>query len=383
MKVSILNLKRLHESIKPDIDKAIADVFNMQNFILGSQVSELETKVADYIGTKHAVGVASGTDALVIALKAAAYKMYGRESYNEGDEIITTPFTFVATGDSILLAGAKPVFVGIDPGTCNINTEEVKKYISESGSRVVGILPVHIYGQSCDMHEIMEIAKENNLCVIEDVAQAFGGEWEDKKLGSIGGAGCMSFFPSKNLGCFGDGGMVVTNDDVIAGTAGMLRKHGGKDKYNVDLLGHNSRLDTLQASILLAKIKYIDLWNNGRRNVAAVYNKELSGIDGLVIPADGLISTHRNLHVYHQYTCRTDRRDALQAFLKERGVVSMVYYPVSLHKQKLFMDKSVIAGDLQTSEQAVKQVLSLPIDPLQNEEETMYVVEQIKEFFAK
>ncbi len=382
MKVSILNLKRLHESIKPEIDKAIADVFNMQNFILGIQVSELETKVAEYIGTKHAIGVASGTDALVIALKAAAFKMYGRESFKEGDEIITTPFTFVATGDSILLAGAKPVFVGIDPGTCNIDTDEIKKYISENGSRVVGILPVHIYGQSCDMHEIMEIAKEKSLCVIEDVAQAFGAEWENKKLGSIGEAGCISFFPSKNLGCFGDGGMIVTNDDGIAETTGMLRKHGGKDKYNVDLLGHNSRLDTLQASILLAKIKHIDTWNNGRRNIAAVYNRELSDIDGLVIPADGLVSSHQNLHVYHQYTCRTSKRDALQAFLKESGIGSMIYYPVSLHKQKLFMDKAVIAGNLQTSEQATEQVLSLPIDPLQNEEETMYVVQKIKEFFS-
>ena len=376
MKVSILNLKRLHESIRSEIDSAIEDVFEAQNFILGKQVGELEANIARYIGTKHAIGVASGTDALLLALKAHAYRIYGKENFNNGDEIITTPFTFVATADTILLSGAKPVFVDIDQSNYNIDSAKIRKYLSANGSKVVAIIPVHLYGQACEMDEIMKIAEEYDLHIIEDAAQAFGGKWRDKKLGSIGTSGCLSFFPSKNLGCFGDGGMVVTNDDDTAEMVDILRKHGGKDKYNVNLLGHNSRIDTIQASILLAKLRHIDRWNEGRRKVAEIYNKELSKIEGIRLPS----SIQEGYHVYHQYTIMVRKRNEFQVFLKEKGIGSMVYYPVPLHKQVLFEGKAIIGGDLNNTEYVASHVLSLPIDPLQSEEETNYVVACIREY---
>lgn len=378
MKVPMLNLKRLHDEIKPEINDAIESVYNEQNFILGKQVKELESNIAEYIGAGHAIGVASGTDALLVALKALAMKIYGKESFNDGDEIITTPFTFVATGDTIMLSGARPVFIDIDQSSYNLDPAKIRKYLSSHTSNVVAIIPVHLYGQACDMDEIMKIAEEHDLYVIEDVAQALGGKWRDEKLGNIGIAGCLSFFPSKNLGCFGDGGMVVTNDDTIAETVDILRKHGGKDKYNVKLLGHNSRLDTLQASILLAKVKHLDRWNEGRRKVAEIYDRELAGIERLQIP-----SSHPDCyHVYHQYTIMVQERDGFQATLKGKGIDTMVYYPFSLHKQALFKGKAVMADDLKNAEYAASNVLSLPIDPLQSEEETKYVVKCIKEIMG-
>jgi len=232
------------------------------------------------------------------------------------------------------------------------------------------------------MDEIMQTAKEFGVYVIEDVAQAFGGKWKDKKLGNFGIAGCLSFFPTKGLGGFGDGGMVVTNDKTIAEIVDMLRKHGGKDKYNVSILGHNSRLDTLQASILLRKLKYIDKWNKNKRKIAQAYNTELSGINDIILPV-----AHNSLPitpVYHQYTIRVKKRDELQAYLKKKEIQTMVYYPISLHKQKLFdgrVNPVRKFGSLKNSELVTKEVLSLPIDPLQTEEETTYVVNMIKDFF--
>jgi len=382
MKVPILNLKRLHNSIKDEIYEAFDDVFSEQHFILGKQVKQLEERVSSYIGTKYAVGVASGTDALLLALKALSYKIYGREHFKPEDEIITTPFTFVATADTILLSGATPVFIDIDPYTYNINPKNIREYLSNNSSEVKAIIPVHLYGQACNMDEIMQTAKEFGVYVIEDVAQAFGGKWKDKKLGSIGVAGCLSFFPTKGLGAFGDGGMVVTNDKTIAEAVDMLRKHGGKDKYNVSILGHNSRLDALQASILLKKLKYVDKWNENKRKIAQVYNNELSGINDIILPV-----AHNSspiTPVYHQYTIRVKKRDELQAHLKKKEIQTMVYYPISLHKQKLFdgrVNPVRKLGSLKNSELVTKQVLSLPIDPLQTEEETTYIVNMIKEFF--
>jgi len=382
MKVPILNLKRLHNSIKDEIYEAFDDVFSEQHFILGKQVKQLEERISSYIGTKYAVGVASGTDALLLALKALSYKIYGREHFKAEDEIITTPFTFVATADTILLSGATPVFIDIDPYTYNINPENIREYLSNNSSKVKAIIPVHLYGQACNMDEIMQTAKEFGVYVIEDVAQAFGGKWKDKKLGNFGIAVCLSFFPTKGLGSFGDGGMVVTNDKTIAEIVDMLRKHGGKDKYNVNILGHNSRLDTLQASILLKKLKYVDKWNENKRKIAQVYNNELSGINDIILPV-----AHNSLPitpVYHQYTIRVKKRDELQAYLKKKEIQTMVYYPISLHKQKLFdgrVNPVRKFGSLKNSELVTKQVLSLPIDPLQTEEETTYVVNMIKEFF--
>src|SRR3972149_441449 len=283
--IPMLDLRREYEYMKKDIDAAISRCLEHQKWILGPEVGELERKIAEYIGVKHCIGISSGTDALVLALRALAIKTKGKEYFDRDDEIITTPFTFTATGDAILRAGATPVFVDINPDTYNIDPVKIREYISSAGpDNIVGIVPVHLYGQSCGMDEIMEIARENDLFILEDVAQAFGGKWKGKRLGAIGTAGTFSFFPSKNLGGFGDGGMVSTNDDEIAELVRMLLKHGGRDKYNVDHIGYNARLDTLQAAILLAKFKYIDEFNERRRKIAEIYNRELADIDGVVLP---------------------------------------------------------------------------------------------------
>ena len=254
-------------------------------------MKELEDKIAEYLGVRHCIGVSSGTDALVLSLRALAIKLKGQEYFDRNDKIITTPFTFTATGDAILRAGATPVFVDIDPATYNIDPAKIRESlahrqtpIASRPSNVVGILPVHLYGQACNMDEIMAIAKKHNLFVLEDVAQAFGGMWQGKKLGSMGDLSAFSFFPSKNLGAFGDGGMVSTDDQELARLVIMLLKHGGKDKYNVDHIGYNARLDTLQAAVLLAKFKYVDEFNDRRRKIAGLYNEGLKGLDGLALP---------------------------------------------------------------------------------------------------
>jgi dTDP-4-amino-4,6-dideoxygalactose transaminase len=378
--IPLLDLKLEYEYMKEDIDSAIKKCLEHQKWIFGPEVKELEDKIAGYIGVRHCIGISSGTEALVLSLRSLAIKLKGQEYFDKTDEIITTPFTFTATGDAILRAGATPVFVDIDPATYNIDPEKIREYLASHASRVVGMLPVHLYGQSCNMDEIMEIASEYNLFVLEDIAQAFGGMWNGKKLGSIGTAGGFSFFPSKNLGGFGDGGMVATDDDEIAGLIRMLLKHGGKDKYNVDHIGYNARLDTLQAAIVLAKFNYVDEFNERRRKVAEIYNEEFRGIDGLSIPA----SMNNGHHVYHQYTVRLNngKRDELQTFLREHGITSMVYYPVPLHQMKVFDGRCKIFDQLQESELAVREVLSLPIEPLMEKNSVMRVVSSIKKFFS-
>jgi dTDP-4-amino-4,6-dideoxygalactose transaminase len=338
--IPMLNLRLEYEYMKEDIDSAIKKCLEHQKWILGPEVKALEDKLAEYIGVKHCVGVSSGTDALVLSLRALAIKLKGQEYFDRSDEIITTPFTFTATGDAILRAGATPVFVDIDPITYNIDPVKIREYLAYSHSpiassppNVVGILPVHLYGQSCNMDEIMAIAKEYNIFVLEDVAQAFGGMWKGQRLGSIGTLGAFSFFPSKNLGGFGDGGMVSTNDDELAELVLILLRHGGKDKYNVDHIGYNARLDTLQAAILLAKLKYVNEFNERRRKIAALYNEGLKDLEGLVLPiancpspiasnnspiascpspiasgnspiASSLLPIAYHEHVFHQYTIR-------------------------------------------------------------------------------
>lgn len=374
--ISLLDLKREYQYLKNEIDHAIRVCLEYQHWILGPEVKELEKKVAEYIGTRHAVGVASGTDALLLSLRALAIKLKGKEYFDRDDLIITTPFTFTATGDAILRAGATPVFVDIDPESYNINPKQIREYLSapvtQHIQRPIGIIPVHLYGLSCNMSEIMEIAREYNLFVLEDVAQAFGGIWKDKKLGSIGTVGAFSFFPSKNLGGFGDGGMVVTEDDQLAELVRMLLKHGGKDKYNVDHIGYNSRLDTLQAAVLLAKFNYIDEFNERRRGVAQIYTQELSGIDGFTLPFTPMTEIY---HVYNQYTVRVlqNKRDDLQERLKAQGVSTAIYYPVPLHRMKLFQERCGLTGDLRVAETVAKEVLSLPIEPLFTEEEVSHI----------
>ncbi len=378
----MLDLRLEYEYMKADIDAAISRCLDHQKWILGPEVKELEQNVAGYLGARHCIGCSSGTDALVLALRAIAIKTKGTEFFDRSDEVITTPFTFTATGDAILRAGATPVFVDIDPSTFNISTEGIKKYVSGHKSKVAGIIPVHLYGQACDMREMVSLARENGLFIVEDVAQAFGADWMGHKLGTIGDAGCYSFFPSKNLGGFGDAGMMATNDGETAELARMLLKHGGKDKYNVDHVGYNARIDTLHAAVLLAKLKYIDEFNTRRKKVAAIYREELEGLDGIELPAE----TEGCNHVFHQYTIRIKGgiRDLLQAHLSGNQISTMVYYPVPLHEMLVFKNGGAVkGGDLSSSEKAVTEVLSLPIEPLMEREDVFYVCAKIKEFFRQ
>ncbi|MDA8089097.1 MAG: DegT/DnrJ/EryC1/StrS family aminotransferase [Nitrospiraceae bacterium] len=377
----MLDLRLEYEYMKSEIDSAIRRCLEHQKWILGPEVGELENKMAGYLGVKHCIGVSSGTEALILALRALAIRTKGREYFDRTDLIITTPFTFTATGDAILRSGATPVFIDIDPQTYNIDTAKIRQYLEKSGEGVVGIIPVHLYGQACRMDEISDIASERGLFIIEDVAQAFGGMWRGRKLGAIGTAGCFSFFPSKNLGGFGDGGMVSTGDDETAGIIRMLLKHGGRDKYNVDHIGYNARLDTLQAAVLLAKFAYIDEFNSKRRKIAEKYNENLAGLEGISLP---LVKNPDAFHVYHQYTVRVEDREMFQSKLREKGISTMVYYPYPLHKMKVFGEgRSLCDGGLEQAEKAALGVLSLPVEPLQSEETTSYVAGMVRDIFTK
>ncbi len=379
--IPMIDLNLEYKYMKKDIDSAIKKCLEHQHWILGNEVKELEEKVSGYIGVKHCIGVSSGTDALVLSLRALAIKIKGKDYWDRNDLIITTPFTFTATGDAILRAGATPVFMDIDISTYNINHIKIQEYLTTSSDRVVGLLPVHIYGQACNMDEIIKIAKVHNLFVLEDAAQAFGGMWNSRKLGSIGDAGAFSFFPSKNLGTFGDGGMVATNDDRIAELVRMLLRHGGKDKYNVDYIGYNARLDTIHASILLAKFNYIDKLNEYRRIIAGQYNNALKDINSISLP----LSHPSAHHVYNQYTIRTTNggRDGIKEYLKSKGINSMVYYPLPLHKMAVFGNsRSKIPHSLENAEHATQCVLSLPIEPLQGTENIKYITDCLKGYFA-
>lgn len=384
--IPMLDLYGGYKYMQKDIDLAIKQCLDHQKWILGPEVKMLEEKVAKYMGLKYCVGVSSGTDALVLALRAMAIIHYNLEYFNKDLEIITTPFTFTATGDAILRSGAKPVFVDVDVTTYNIDPGKIREYLANNdASNVVGIIPVHLYGLTCEMDEIMKIAKEYNLFVLEDAAQAFGGMWNGKKLGSIGIAGTYSFFPSKNLGGYGDGGMVGTNDADIEELVRMLVKHGGKDKYNVDHVGYNGRLDTLQAAILMAKLKHVDAFNYRRRQIAKMYTKNLEGVGDISLPTSNEVFMSQEFyHVYHQFTVSTSSREGLQEFLKQRGISTMVYYPFPLHRMKVFgQGRSKVAGSLEHTERLCNCVLSLPMEPLQSEEDTKYVVDCIEEYFNK
>lgn len=376
--ISLLDLTRQYEYIKKDIDQAIARCLSHQRWIMGPEVEELEERMAEYLGTKHCVGVASGTDALVIALRALAIKTKGKEYFDTSDEIITTSFTFVATGDAILRAGATPVFVDIDPSTLNIAPKKIEEYLENNAHNVVGIIPVHLYGQACDMGAIMGIAKKHNLFVLEDTAQALGGAWDGKKLASIGDAGALSFFPSKNLGCFGDGGMIATDDDEIAGLARMLLQHGGKDKYRSEHIGYNSRLDTLQAAVLLAKFPYLDEMLERRRAIATLYDKGLESMTSIT-----RLSYHENsTTTYNQYTILVGdgKRDSVAKHLAERGISTAVYYRTPLHTMEVFKNKSKIHGELLEVDKAASQALSIPVDPFLANEEIEVVLRELSTF---
>ena len=366
MQIPILNLRRQYEAARKEIDEILSEVLESQRFIRGPQVKQLEKEVADYLGVDFAIGVASGTDALLLTLEALELK--------SGDEVITTPFTFVATAETIRRAGAVPVFVDIEPETFNVDPEKIKPALSK---KTKGILPVHLFGLSANLQPILEIAGECNLWVLEDCAQAFGARYENRKVGSFGIAGAFSFFPSKNLGGFGDAGLVSTSDPKIAETVQILSEHGGRDKYNVTLLGHNSRLDTIQAAVLLAKLKYVDNWNENRRRLATKYRKQLNGVGDLTLPEEPT----GYYHTYNQFTVRTKKREELQKFLSQNQIGTATYYPFPLHRQELFKSTTRIAGGLKETERAAAEVLSIPIDPLLTPEEQNYVIKKIKEFY--
>lgn len=347
MSIPLLDLKCQYQSIKAEVDAAVAAVLESGAFILGPTVEMFENSIAEYLGVKHAVGVASGTDALVLALAALGI--------GEGDEVITTPFTFIASAECIAAVGARPVFVDIDPHTYNIDPNMIEPAIIE---RTKAIIPVHLYGQPAEMDRILQIGKKHNLAVIEDTAQAFGACYRGERVASMGEVGCLSFFPSKNLGAYGDGGMVVTGDDRVAERLRMLRQHGSKVKYYHDRHGYNSRLDAMQAAILQVKLAYIDEWNEARRRCALRYN-ELFSDSPVITPFEAGERTH----VYHQYTVRVPDRDAAIERLKSAEIGHAIYYPVPLHLQTVYGSLEYSEGDFPVTESACEEVLSLPIFP--------------------
>ncbi|MGC8928607.1 MAG: DegT/DnrJ/EryC1/StrS family aminotransferase [Myxococcota bacterium] len=370
--IPMLDLRKEYEFLKRDIDEAIQQVMAHQQWINGPEVKRFEEEAARYLGSRFAIGLNSGTDALVIGLRAISYIRTGRERFSDEDEIITTPFTFTATGESILRAGAKPVFVDIGEDY-NISPVAIKKAITENTK---GIVVVHLYGNPCKMDDIMSIAKENNLFVLEDVAQAFGTKYRGRKAGTIGDVGAFSFFPSKNLGAFGDGGMICTDNEEIMNFSTYLKNHGGRDKYNVEFCGYNSRLDTIQAAILLKKLAHIDEFIERRRENARIYIEGLSGMKDIKIP----VETEKGFHTYHQFTIRVlnGKRDLLSARLREEGISTMIYYPIPLNKMKVF-ENNARAFELRLSEEFSKEVLSLPIGPMQGREVTENIVKKIRE----
>lgn len=357
----MIDLKRQYLEIKEEVLFMINEVLESSQYVLGRRGAELEQGIREYHGAQEAIGVASGTDALHLSIRALGI--------GEGDEVITTPFTFFATVESILYAGAKPVLVDIEPETCNIDVSRLEGKITK---KTKAIVPVHIFGHPADMRAIMSIAAKHGLKVVEDCAQSFGATLDGKKTGSFGDAGCFSFYPSKNLGAYGDGGMIVLNDAQLADTIKKLRNHGSKGGYRHECLGYNSRLDEMQAGVLLVKFKRIDEYNRKRREKAALYTSLLSGAVSCPVENAGAC------HVYHQYTIRSHRRDFIQQQLKENGVASVVYYPVPLHLQEALQFLGHREGSFPVAERAAREVLSLPMYPELDESDIHYTADVIR-----
>jgi dTDP-4-amino-4,6-dideoxygalactose transaminase len=368
MGVPFFDLKRQYHSIKNELDATIQQVMDSCRFVLGEKVISFEKEFASFCGTDLAVGVANGTDALRLALLACGI---GKE-----DEVITVPNTFIATTEAISQTGAKIAFVDIDPQMYNTNVSQIEEKINE---RTRAIVPVHLFGQPSDMDPIMEIARKYNLKVIEDACQAHGGEYKGKKAGSIGDAGCFSFYPSKNLGAYGDGGILVTNDKEIAQRVKMLRDHGQMKKYEYLVEGYNSRLDEIQAAILRVKVNKLNEWNSLRRRNASIYNELSKDVDELITPFEAEYVKH----VYHLYVIRTEKRDELQKWLTSKGIGTGLHYPVPLHLQEAYQYLGYRKGDFPKAEECAKQILSLPMFPELTGEEIEKVVSEIKAFFAR
>jgi len=366
MKMKQVDLKKQYLNIRDEIRAAIDSVLDSTEFINGPDVEALETEVAKFCGSSHAVAASSGTDALLIPLMA---KGVGR-----GDEVITTPFTFIATTEVVSLLGAKPVFVDIDERTFNIDPAKLEAAITP---RTKAIIPVHLYGQMSDMTGIMEIARKKKIFVVEDACQAIGAEQDNKKACSIGDCGALSFFPSKNLGCYGDGGMIVTNDGDLAVRMRQIGNHGSVSRYRHKFIGINGRLDTIQAAILRVKLRHLAGWLKDRIRLAGRYDAGLAG--SVTIP----YRPSMNLHVYNQYTIRHPRRDKLQSFLTENGIPTAVHYPMPLHLQETYKELGGRQGDFPASERAANEVLSLPMFPEMTDGQQDEVIAAIREFPEK
>jgi dTDP-4-amino-4,6-dideoxygalactose transaminase len=366
LRIPQIDIVRQYKSLKKEIDEAVSEVLSSGHFVMGRWVGEVEETVARLTGAKHGIGVASGTDALDLALMACDVR--------PGDQVITSPFSFVSVAEVALRMGAKPIFVDIDPKTYNIIPEQVASAIEDSTKAIV---PVHLYGQSVDMDPIMAASARRGIPVIEDAAQAIGAKYKGKPVGSIGTMACLSFYPTKNLGCYGDGGMVLTNDDAMAEKVASLRKHGQVEKYKYKYIGLNSRLDSIQAAILLAKAEKIRDWNERRRQVASLYNEMLAGL-----PVETPHEADYAYHIYHQYTVQVDERDKLQKFLVEKGVGTAVHYPIGLHLQEAYSLLGYREGDFPNCDRASRRVISLPMFPEIEDSEVKYICESIKEFFG-
>jgi len=369
--VPLLDLKAQYRQISDEIRAAVDRVMETQQFILGPEVEALEEEIAGYCGCKYAVGVSSGTDALVACLMAIGV--------GPGDEVVTTPFSFFATVGSIIRLGATPIFVDIDPHDFNIDAALVEDALT---ARTKAIIPVHLFGQTADMSNLVEIARKNAIALVEDAAQAIGSECRGKRAGSFGLAGCFSFFPSKNLGGFGDGGIVTTDDEELARQLKIIRNQGADPKYYHKVLGGNFRLDALQAAVLRVKLKYLESWTEQRRLNASYYTRRLSDL-GL---ANGRVTppvTVRERHVFNQYVIRAHNRNGLRNFLADRGVSTEIYYPLPLHLQECVARGRFSKGDLPESERAASEVLALPVYPELTTEDKEYVVQLIHDYYRK
>jgi len=364
-----LDLRAQFSTIRDEVMQAVDQVFESQHFILGPEVKLLEDEIAAKLGSKFAIGCASGTDALILSLLSAGI--------GQGDEVITTPFSFIATAGSIAYVGAKPVFVDIDPVTFNLNPALLEAAITPNTR---AIMPVHLFGLPADMDPILAIARANNLVIIEDAAQAIGSRYGDRFTGTFGDYGCFSFFPSKNLGGAGDGGMIATSDPVIAERLQMLRVHGSKTKYFHEMIGTNSRLHALQAAVLRVKLRHLDVWQHGRQNRADRYRRlfESAGLTSFIAAPPQ--PSPKFEHVYNQFTIRSSRRDELKVFLHSAGVPSEIYYPLCIHLQKAFAFLGHAPGDFPESEKASREVLSLPVYPELLDAQQDRVVQAVADF---
>jgi len=363
MNVPLLDVKAQIESCREDISRAIDDVLDKCRFIMGGEVGELERRVVEYTGAEFAVACASGTDALLLSLRGIGIE--------PGDEVITTPFTFFATAGAVSNVGAKPVFADIDEKTFNIDPDKINP-----GSKTKAVIAVHLFGQCADMDRISQ--KAQGAKILEDAAQSIGAKYKNRMSGLMGDFGCFSFFPSKNLGGIGDGGMITTNDPELFEKIKILRLHGEKKKYFHSIVGTNSRLDTIQAAVLLVKLSRLDQWTEQRREHGIYYNEAFRSIEQIRVP----YIDPNCYHVFNQYTVRVKNRDELQAFLTKKGIGSAIYYPLPLHLQECFSSLGYKKGDFPVAERVAEEVLSLPVYPELPKEKQDYVIENIKEFYS-